>query len=73
MGVGLGGKVAEGVKVGMGVQVGGSSDIAVARGRIAVADNWGCGAGGLSNQQDDVKRITSSNMVIRIFLFIVLQ
>ena len=50
-GVGLGGRVGEGVKVGIRVHVGGSSDIAVTRGGISVADNKGCGAGGWINPQ----------------------
>ena len=53
----MGGRVADGVNVGSGVQVGGSSDIAVAFGTISVTDNCGCGAGGLSKPQEVVKRI----------------
>jgi hypothetical protein len=71
VGVGLGGEVLVGVNVGSGVQVGGNSDIAVAFGRIAVADNCGGGARVLSRSQDEVKKITIENKIIRIDFFII--
>ena len=73
VGVGLGGGVREGVYVGSGVQVGGSSDIAVALGTGSVADSWGWGAAGrFNNPQELVARIITVDRSNTIF-FIVLQ
>jgi hypothetical protein len=62
--------VLDGVNVGSGVQVGGSSDIAVAFGTISVADNCGGGAGVLSRSHDEVKMITVDNKISKIDFFI---
>ncbi len=70
VGVGLGGEVLDGVNVGASVQVGGSSDIAVALGTISVADNCGGGAGVLSRSQDEVKMINIDNKKIETIFFI---
>jgi hypothetical protein len=72
VGVGLGGEVLDGVNVGSGVQVGGSSDIAVAFGTISVADNCGGGAGVLSRSHDEVKMITVDNKISKIDFFILI-
>ncbi len=71
VGVGLGGEVLDGVNVGASVQVGGSSDIAVALGTISVADNCGGGAGVLSRSQDEVKMINIDNKIIETIFFII--
>ena len=60
----------EGVEVGIGVQVGGSSDIAVARGGISVADNIGCGAGGWINPQLVPNRRAKDRITEIVYFFI---
>jgi hypothetical protein len=70
VGVGLGGEVLDGVNVGASVQVGGSSDIAVALGTISVADDCGC-AGVLSRSQDEVKMINIDNKIIETIFFMI--
>ena len=71
--VGLGVNVFVGGRVGTGVQVGGSSDNAVAWGGNAVADNCGGGAGVGNIPQAEVRMITSESKKTGIDLNMVLQ
>lgn len=71
--VGLGVYVEVGVNVGAVVQVGGSSDNAVAWGSSAVADSCGGGAGARKIPQAEVRRITRDSNKIVIDLNMVLQ
>ena len=71
--VGLGVYVFVGGRVGTGVQVGGSSDNAVAWGINPVADIWGGGAGVRKIPQAEVRMITSESKKMVIDLNMVLQ
>ena len=71
--VGLGVYVFVGGMVGTGVQVGGSSDNAVAWGSSAVADSCGGGAGAGNIPQAAVRRITRERKKTVIDLNMVLQ
>ena len=66
----MGGRVGVGIKVGIGVQVAGNFDMAVARGGRAVADKRGCGAGGCRRPQLLLKRRVREMITGNEFFFI---
>ena len=70
IGVGLGARVGEGVGVGTKVQVAGRADMAVAWGRIPVADNCGWGAGVCVKPQAEIRTTTLVNTEKKIFFLI---